>query len=90
MPARHPFQVDGNARSADLHFRQVGDPAAKHYAVAALRCGDVHTTLGRNELEDRLHDSEKLRRLTVNGRKWSRSKLTLPGPACHLRHSPAG
>jgi Protein of unknown function (DUF4011) len=41
-------------RSADLHFRQVGDDAAKHYAVEALRRGDVHTTLSSDDLEDRL------------------------------------
>jgi AAA domain (Cdc48 subfamily)/Protein of unknown function (DUF4011) len=28
--------------------------SSKHYAIEALRCGDVHTTLGPDELEERL------------------------------------
>jgi hypothetical protein len=41
-------------RSADLHFRQAGDDAAKRYAAEALQRGDVHTILDADELDGRL------------------------------------
>ena len=51
---RADVMTGADPRSADLHFRQAGDDAAKHYAAEALRRGDVHTTLSPDELEGRL------------------------------------
>jgi hypothetical protein len=41
-------------RSAELHFRHVGEDAARRYAAEALRRGDVHANLDQEDLNDRL------------------------------------